>query len=204
MNDDCDSMGGAAEAAAGADGEPDQWLVLEVVHNAGEWGPFDQFEAHARAAGRQVALQLQPHKGRYEVVLALSTDADVQVLNRDFRGFNKPTNVLSFPALEHPLDLADAGAGNANPEHPASDDDPMHLGDIILAEETLLREAREQGIAPFDHYTHLVVHGLLHLIGLDHETDDEAERMEALETRILATLGIADPYSEKEIVGPAG
>lgn len=204
MNDDCDSMGGAAEAAAGADSEPDQWLVMDVVHNAGEWVSFDLFEARARAACRQVALQLRPRQGRYEVALALSSDADVQVLNRDFRGFDKPTNVLSFPALEHPLNLADEDMGSVNPEDAARGDDPVHLGDIILAEETLLREAREQGIAPIDHYTHLVVHGLLHLIGFDHEADDEAERMEALETRILATLGIADPYSEKEIVGPAG
>ena len=76
----------------------------------------------------------------------------------------------------------------------------MMLGDIALAFETLAREAQDLGVPLADHYRHLIAHGFLHLIGYDHETDPEAERMEALETRILAALGVADPYA-REVVG---
>lgn len=105
--------------------------------------------------------------------LLLAGDAALQDLNRRFRGQDKPTNVLSFPA----------GPGSEG-----------FLGDIAIAFETCRREAEEQSIAFRDHVAHLIVHGLLHLVGWEHEADDEAERMERLETRILATLGVADPY----------
>ena len=111
--------------------------------------------------------------------LLLTGDAEVQALNARWRGQDKPTNVLSFPA---------APAGRLA-EAPA-------LGDIALAFETLAREAEAAGVPLADHYRHLVTHGFLHLIGYDHETDEEAERMEALETRILARLGVADPYAD--------
>lgn len=113
-----------------------------------------------------------------ELSIVLADDAFVQNLNKTWRGKDQPTNVLSFPAGE-----ATAGID--------------HLGDIVLASETISREAQEQGKKPDDHLTHLVVHGMLHLLGYDHEDDDEAEEMEALERRILAGLGIADPYAEK-------
>ena len=108
----------------------------------------------------------------------LADDAFVQHLNKTWRGKDQPTNVLSFPAGENTAGID-------------------HLGDIVLALETITREAREQDKKPADHLTHLVVHGMLHLLGYDHEDDDEAEEMEALERRILAGLGIADPYAEK-------
>lgn len=104
--------------------------------------------------------------------LLLTDDAALRDLNRRFRGQDKPTNVLSFPS----------GGGGG-------------LGDIALAYETCRREAEDQGVAFRDHARHLIVHGLLHLVGHDHEANDEAERMERLETRILATLGVADPYA---------
>jgi probable rRNA maturation factor len=100
------------------------------------------------------------------------------VLNRDWRGIDKSTNVLSFPQIE--------------PFAPVSG----LLGDIILARETLEREAAEQGVSVEDHFTHLVVHGFLHLLGYDHMDDDEALAMEGLETQILASLGVADPYAD--------
>ena len=111
--------------------------------------------------------------------LCLTDDAEVRALNARWRGLDKPTNVLSFPAApaermrEAPL-----------------------LGDIALAYETLAREAEKSGASLADHYRHLVAHGFLHLIGYDHQTDEEAERMEALEKRILARLGVADPYAD--------
>ena len=108
----------------------------------------------------------------------LSCDAEVRELNANWRKQDKPTNVLSFPA----------------PKQPGAGDDDRFLGDIVLAAETVLREAAEQGIPLENHFRHLVLHGFLHLLGYDHETDAEAETMEALETHILATLGVPDPY----------
>ncbi len=105
--------------------------------------------------------------------LLLSDDATLQDLNRRFRGLDKPTNVLSFPG---------AAANDG------------FLGDIAIAYETCRREAEADGVAFRDHVAHLIVHGLLHLAGCDHEEDAEAERMESLESAILARLGITDPY----------
>jgi probable rRNA maturation factor len=115
-----------------------------------------------------------------EVSLCLADDAQLQALNLRWRGLDKPTNVLSFPA-------APPGRGAES----------ITLGDIALAYETLAREASELGVPLADHYRHLVAHGFLHLIGYDHETAEEAERMEALETRIMARLGAADPYARE-------
>jgi probable rRNA maturation factor len=117
-----------------------------------------------------------------DVSLCLADDSALRALNLSWRGIDKPTNVLSFPA-------APGRVGEA----PA-------LGDIALAYETLAREAEDLGVSLADHYRHLLVHGFLHLIGYDHETDAEAERMEALEAKILARLGVADPYA-REVVG---
>ena len=106
------------------------------------------------------------------LTVALSDDKRVQALNRRDRQQDKPTNVLSYPSGEK-----------------------VFLGDIVLARQTVWREARMQQKTPADHVAHLVVHGTLHLLGHDHETGDaDAERMEALERRILKKLGIADPY----------
>jgi probable rRNA maturation factor len=116
-----------------------------------------------------------------EVSVALSDDASVRALNNRHRGKDVPTNVLSFaPAYAPPHG-------------------PRPLGDVILALETVRREAAEQGKSAADHLRHLVVHGVLHLSGYDHETDADAEEMEALEREVLAGLGVADPYAE-----PAG
>jgi probable rRNA maturation factor len=115
-----------------------------------------------------------------EVSLCLADDALLRALNLRWRGVDRPTNVLSFPS--------------ASPGRLAGS---VGLGDIALAYETLAREANELGVPLADHYRHLVAHGFLHLIGYDHETDREAERMEALETRIMARLGAADPYARE-------
>jgi probable rRNA maturation factor len=120
---------------------------------------------------------------RADVSLCLADDAVLRALNLRWRGVDKPTNVLSFPSA---------------PPGPLGD--PTTLGDIALAYETLAREAEDLGVPLVDHYRHLLAHGFLHLIGYDHEADAEAERMEALETRILARLGAADPCA-REVVG---
>ena len=109
------------------------------------------------------------------LTVALSNDRRVQPLNKRDRRKDKPTNVLSYPSGEK-----------------------VYLGDVVLARQTVWREARAQKKRPADHVVHLVVHGALHLMGYDHETGEaDAERMEALERRILKKLGIADPYVER-------
>lgn len=113
--------------------------------------------------------------GETELSLVLSDDAEVQALNAQYRNQDKPTNVLSFPSGE-----------------------PAMPGDVILAFETCAKEAKEQDKTLADHFTHLVVHGLLHLMGYDHEEDDQADDMESLETEILAELGVGNPYEEND------
>jgi probable rRNA maturation factor len=132
-----------------------------------------------------VAAALDGGDGKHaEVSVLLTDDAAVQVLNREWRGVDKPTNVLSFPA-----------EGVSPPGAPAL------LGDVALAFETVAREAAAQG-KPIEHHTrHLLVHGVLHLLGYDHMQDDEAERMEGRERRILAGLGVPDPYAGERVDG---
>ena len=115
---------------------------------------------------------IYPEHRKGELSIALSDDARVRILNRDYRGKEKATNVLSFP-VPPPAPL---------------------LGDIVLAHETVLREAAETGVSFEAHLTHLLIHGWLHLQGFDHETEAEAAEMEALEIAALATLGIDNPY----------
>ena len=118
-----------------------------------------------------------------EVSLLFCDDARIRELNREWRGLDKPTNVLSFPAVP-----ADRLATS-----------PL-LGDIAVAFETVSRESKDEGKTLSHHTSHMIVHGLLHLLGYDHETDEEAEEMEALERAALARLGIADPYAATEPV----
>lgn len=115
-----------------------------------------------------------------EVSVRLTDDAEVRDLNCTYRGIDKPTNVLSF----------------GGDEDTTTPDGLLMLGDIVLAFETVAGEAAAGGIALRDHFCHLMVHGMLHLLGYDHEDDDDAEEMEGHEIAILATLGIADPYAE--------
>jgi probable rRNA maturation factor len=116
-----------------------------------------------------------------ELCIHLADDESVRALNARWRGLDQPTNVLSFPAA------APAGIAKAR-----------LLGDVVLAFETMAREAADEGKPLADHYRHLVAHGFLHLIGFDHDSEADAERMEAIETRILARLGVADPYRVDE------
>ncbi|GGB34566.1 hypothetical protein GCM10011505_15060 [Tistrella bauzanensis] len=127
-----------------------------------------------------------------EVSLTLADDAAVQTLNRDWRDKDRATNVLSFPAEDLGADDRDAVAEALEALPP---DAPLMLGDIAIAAETVLAEAEAQGKLPRAHLLHLVAHGLLHLIGHDHETEEQAAAMEALETTTLAGFDIDDPYT---------
>lgn len=136
-----------------------------------------------REAAPEYALQ-----GAVEVSLLFADDAAVAELNQAYRGRQGPTNVLSFPNMEPSgpnMEQLGAAAGQ-----------PRLLGDVVLARQTVLREAGAQGKSPAAHTAHLLVHGLLHLLGYDHEGESEAAEMEALETAILAALGLPDPYAE--------
>ncbi|MBY5992728.1 rRNA maturation RNase YbeY [Ferrimonas balearica] len=114
-----------------------------------------------------------------ELTIRITDEAESQQLNRDYRGKDKPTNVLSFPF-----------------EAPPGIELPL-LGDLVICAAVVAREAEEQSKAPMDHWAHMVIHGCLHLIGYDHIDDEDAEQMEALERQLLAQLGIADPYQER-------
>lgn len=162
-------------------------LDLDVAVEAGAWSGLGDVEALARrAVEAALAVASDAPRGPVEVSLLLADDAGVRALNAAWRGQDKPTNVLSFPAPEGP------GAPG-----------PRHLGDIALAYETLQREASAEGKAAADHAAHLIVHGTLHLLGYDHESAGEAEIMEALEVKALESLGIADPYRDSEPAGRA-
>ena len=145
---------------------------IEVEVEADLWRALPEAETLARTAAQAA---LQPREGALAVLL--TDDAAVRELNREWRGKDAPTNVLSFPA-----------APSAAP----------HLGDVALAYETCAREAAEQGKPLEHHLAHLVAHGVLHLLGWDHQSDAEAETMEAFERDILARMGVPDPYGDPE------
>jgi len=165
-------------------------LELEIAIEA-DWPSPPNWEAlaeRALAALSQVAPELA--NPRLSASLLFADDAEVHALNREWRGKDKPTNVLSFPMLERDDLLA------LSPEGP-----PELLGDIALALETCAREAADKGVPLEHHAAHLIIHGLLHLAGHDHvHSDEEAAAMEALEIKALALMGIADPYGDRDPV----
>ena len=168
-------------------------LNIETSIEGDSW-PGSEWQRLSDEAVRAAILG-SPHahlaEGRMntEISVRFSTDAEVHDLNRRFRGKDKPTNVLSFPAVQPDL----------LPAMTNSDDGEVLLGDIILAAETCAREAKEKGVALDVHARHLVVHGTLHLVGYDHQNEADAVDMERLETAILAGMGIADPYADTSI-----
>lgn len=165
-------------------------MILVEVQREAPWPDTHDWDALATRAATG-ALTLTPHAelatgaATVEISIRLTTDAEVQTLNAQYRDKDKPTNVLSFPMVQ--ADLLDTVGQN-------SDDGEVLLGDIVLAYETCAREAAEKGVALADHTTHLIVHGTLHLLGYDHGGEGEAEAMEAIEIAALAALGIVDPY----------
>jgi probable rRNA maturation factor len=164
-----------------AEPEPPDWLSLTIVREDGDWTGLEGVETAIRRAAAALAGHPACARSRgAEAGVALASDAFIRRLNSTYRGKDAATNVLSFP-FQAP---------------PGADRESQYLGDLVLASETIRREARERGIPPLHHVQHLVVHGLLHLLGHDHERDAEAERMERLEGEILAELGI-DPFADR-------
>ena len=156
---------------------------------AGNW-PESVCAQELAEAAVEAVCEVAPELSnpRLSLSLLFSCDAEIHALNREWRGRDGPTNVLSFPMLERDELLALDTVGP-----------PVLLGDIALAHETCMQEAGEKNIPLAHHTAHLVVHGLLHLAGHDHvRSDEEAEAMEALEIAALAKMGIADPYGDRE------
>jgi probable rRNA maturation factor len=157
----------------------------EVLIVAACWAAEADAEAIVHRAIETAAAMVDADTGDAELAVMLTDDSGIRTLNKNWRGQDKPTNVLSFPALQ--------------PTGPQSSDDaPRMLGDIAIAYETARREADDEQ-KPFDHHlSHLAIHGFLHLVGYDHEKDIEAEAMENLEREILGSLGIPDPYADQD------
>jgi probable rRNA maturation factor len=152
------------------DAESPLWRGLDLQHLA---------EQAVDAALAEGAVPVAP---TIELCVLFCDDAAIRALNREWRGFDKPTNVLSFPSVHDAEQLADAAS----------------LGDLAVAQETCAREAADEGKSLEDHVRHLIVHGVLHLLGYDHQDDEEAEEMEAIERRALARIGVGDPYAGSE------
>ncbi len=169
-------------------------MIDIAVQAEAEWPQDTDWEALAiRAAtaviGRTPQGAWLTDPALIEVAIRLTSDDEVQTLNRQYRQKDKPTNVLSFPMIQP--DLLDTVTQN-------SDDGEVLLGDIVLAHGVCAAEAAERGISVQDHATHLIVHGCLHLLGHDHQNDAEAEAMESIERSTLAELGLHDPYPVTE------
>jgi len=167
--------------------EAAEWIVRRAAQAV-----FDHAGIRDSLVRHRIWLPKSPSDRRElapaELVLVLADDRLVRSLNKDYRGQDTPTNVLSFAGLDGATETAA--------------DVPLLLGDVVLARETVSREAGAQGKSVAEHLAHLVVHGVLHLLGYDHEAALEAEQMESLERAIMADLGIADPYRDRMI--PAG
>ncbi|QKV19545.1 rRNA maturation RNase YbeY [Oricola thermophila] len=155
-------------------------VEIDVGVEAGDWPGADELEALVREVVDAAAARLGLSGADTELSVLFTDDAAIRRLNAEWRGKDRPTNVLSFPAF----DLAPGDAPG-----------PM-LGDIVIASQTVAREAELEGKSFDDHLRHLVVHGFLHLLGYDHENDTEAGEMEGAERAILADIGVPDPYCD--------
>ncbi len=164
--------------------------LVDCVIEDPRWQAFG-LEPLALRTVQATLTELHLPKAGFTVVLMACDDARIATLNAEFRGKPTPTNVLSWPTEEL---AAEEDGGQPDCPTPASPDNPESLGDIAIAYDTCQREATEAGKPMADHVAHLIIHGLLHCLGYDHIRDGDAAVMEATEVRILATLGLSDPY----------
>jgi probable rRNA maturation factor len=160
--------------------DPDPNNLLTLVVQCEAWASLGDLERIVNRVLNTVGARVPAVAGR-EVAVVLADDAELCALNERFRGQNKPTNVLSFPQADDPAPRDSAVA--------------PPLGDIVIAYETVMREAQQENKPSLHHLTHMIVHGLLHLAGHDHESNADAEQMEALECEILANMDIPNPYN---------
>jgi probable rRNA maturation factor len=160
--------------------------ATEVLVVADCWSTEADADAIIHRAIEAASAMVDDDTADAEIAVMLTDDEGIRTLNNNWRGMDKPTNVLSFPALQPP-------EGAVVP-----DDMPRMLGDIAIAYQTTRREADDEDKPFANHLSHLAVHGFLHLVGYDHENDAAAEDMEQLEREILSTLGIPDPYADRD------
>ena len=167
-------------------------LTIEIA--APNWKSLTGLRPRLKKAAALVLAELpktlQPAASRAAFTLLLTTNAAVRRLNHDFRGLNKPTNVLSFPHFTR-AQLVRAGKG----KEILNRKETLYIGDIAAAYQYTVDEARKEHKSVAHHLTHLLIHGLLHLFGYDHHTDAAAARMERLEKKLMAELGLPDPYA---------
>lgn len=163
-------------------------MTVDIIIEESRWTGLG-LEGLADKAATATLTHLGLDPEAWEIALLGCNDARIADLNRDFRNKPVPTNVLSWPSEERAADAA-----GAVPNLPGGLD--TELGDIAIAYETCVREAGQAGKPAPDHVTHLVVHGVLHLLGYDHIRDQDATLMERLETEILGNMGLRDPYKE--------
>jgi probable rRNA maturation factor len=169
-------------------------MILVDADTDAEWGGRTDWPALATTAAKAAVAHSQ-HAGlidslsAFELSIKFAGDSQVQALNAAYRNTNRPTNVLAFPMLDAALldSIAEADGGE------------ILLGDVVLAHGVCSAEAADKGITCEDHATHLVVHGVLHLLGYDHGGDAQAEAMERIESEALASIGVADPYETAEV-----
>lgn len=164
--------------------------LVDTVYEDPRWEGYG-LAARADAAAGAALDALGLGRAGFTLCLMGCDDTRIAALNAAFRAKGQATNVLSWPSEDRAADLAGA---LPDPPEPGDADDPESLGDIAIAWETCMREAQEQGKTFDAHVTHLIVHGVLHLLGFDHIDEADADLMETTETRILASLGVADPY----------
>lgn len=167
--------------------------AIEVVNETELWQSFD-LEAIASHAFNTIAKRINLADVPYELSILACDDARISVLNAEFRGKPTPTNVLSWPSFD--LSTGKAGEKPNLPPLPSHGDPFVNIGDIAIAYQTCLKEADQAGIETLHHITHLLIHGILHLLGYDHETDSDAEMMETLEIDLLNSMGIGNPYKD--------
>lgn len=166
--------------SASSDGRIGHMPSIDIVRESLLWEAEPDVDATLERAIAEASAGMSTKNA--ELAIVLTDDSSIRTLNQMWRGFDKPTNVLSFPA-ESQSEVEGA---------------PVLLGDIVIAYETTKQEALDQGTPFLHHLAHLTVHGFLHLYGYDHEADDEAETMERLERQILARMEIPDPYVARD------
>jgi len=174
---------------------PDMNISVDVVINHPAWASaaVDLEDFAQEVVGLTLSMADLPPEldGReFEVCVVLTDDSEIHTLNRDFRGMDKPTNVLSFANLD----------SDSATDELAQEDMPFALGDVIIAWETMQREALEQNKEFLAHLRHMMVHGTLHLLGYDHMDDEEAAEMESLEIKILEKMNVENPYADDQFV----
>ncbi|SNR33505.1 rRNA maturation RNase YbeY [Puniceibacterium sediminis] len=166
-------------------------MLTDTIVEDDRWSDLD-IETLAEGASRATLGHLDLDPAQFEIAVLACDDTRIATLNAEFRAKPTPTNVLSWPSW----DLSAETEGDAPEEAPEADGEPESLGDIAISWDTCEREAKESGKLLADHATHLIIHGVLHLLGYDHVRDGDATLMEGHETAILGKMGIDDPYRD--------